>query len=639
MQSAHTLSVLFVAVAGAARLQSVDLDVHRDHAVAVAPPLIVEAHIGTPPTTYRLLLTSRAANATGVLHCLDEHSQTFDSATSSDVVRFTERQVVASRRTALRTRLWQRCFATDAVAATAAAVAGEPAVPFASHDALAIAQECAHGRCDGALSLDAAAPLWRAFVGFTLTRNTFALHTELPPASQRISNTLALAECGAAATEGSYCDFDARTRSGRAVTVSLVADDAALRLPHWLAGDALRMLELELGTGDVLRVDLDAIRAEQAAARHDTGVDDDDDVSRSAPLLATLDNKFEADDFVQAAAHTADSADETHIVIGTSALLECGVRRRFAPHNTVEFFRVSAREHLRWPEALMQSFFFTHFIALLCHSALVQASHANRALAKGATRAASPSPQPPLLAWLSVFSVLCTLAALLFALSALFGTRDGSYLDSARDAGLYAYVCTQVALNGAVALFFAPLARLGSRLPAHWRLLHSAASEQTVLMALLLLATAVRTSAAGDTFGALTATLLVVGNAARNLYHLHNLVLVQRRDPRRVFYALAAAQLGAVNFVYSAAVLSSTVLLPVLRSPALVALAVAVAVEFGLRIVDVYRESERTELAAEAPSPRIAIGAEIASGSPVSDARVVELLSHEAHRIATHGPS
>src|SRR3990172_230892 len=91
------------------RLQSVRLPIERDLGAAIARQYFIEAQIGTPAIAYKLLLSSRPTGGSGVFHCLDQFSQTFDANRSEDIVRFTQRSALSTRRTALRAAMWRLC--------------------------------------------------------------------------------------------------------------------------------------------------------------------------------------------------------------------------------------------------------------------------------------------------------------------------------------------------------------------------------------------------------------------------------------------------------------------------------------------------------------------------------------------------
>lgn len=448
----------------------------------------------------------------------------------------------------MRMRLWQQC-------------------EQGSEQAL-LEQACGHSSCDGAFSLQLDAPLWSVFSAFTLSRNEFQLHTEtdLPP----LRGSVASARCAQQSRSGAFCTFAARVGK-KSVSVSLVADDATIVVPQWAAG----MSQVTLNTDDgFFLLDLYALDLEHELSDHKDIFDDDDDVSRTTRSLGSLNS----DRATRAVVRAAGDANSDEFVLGTAILASLGVRRSSGPMATVEFFHVNEREHLSGTEALLQSFLFTHFVALVCRSTYEQTLFISSAPAY------VRSPVPP--RWLEIFSLLCTLVAAFFSLSALSAGQP--YVDS--PSRLATFIAVQSVAGILFAFILFPLGASDRRRPREG-LAQSAASEQVVLMAMLLLALSVRESSTGSTFGAVFVAFLVVANCTRNVYLAISLIVtgtVRNAHPRTILlFVVFIGQQATLSLLH----LGVIVVYPVVGSAPLTLLVTVSAVALGQAVVDIYRES------------------------------------------------
>lgn len=589
------------------QLQSVRIPILRDLRHTLAHHYSIEAHIGTPAVIYRLELTSAPMGGFGVFHCLGSMSRTYNESSSSDVIRFTQRSALSARRSMVRTALWHQCDAAGAGTPTEEKRDERSAQMRASREQAS--QQCATGgECDGVLNLrHGDSPLWRAFSAFTLTRNYFFLHSDM-----QLGIDSRFVACAETIDANSYCEFDA-VLDKRKVRVVLSIDAPTISLPHWVDADRGELaLTLPNDAGTVY-IDLEAIRKEQAAQENggtdllsllmggsgNADDDDDDDDLRTASALETKKQVAEANvragnvaPFVdRREQHEGSSEDEQRLVLGSSVLLQYAVRKHMVPLAAVEFLPLALREHHYWYETVLRIVAVMHLMALVCHSAL---NH-------GMYMAGSLRGQRRVL-WIDILTFVVTL--LCGTVAVVFTAINTAAFSTA----FIVYLSVQIVVNLPLMLVgsFAVWSERGSaNAPRyHWRLVYMAASEQLVLMAIVVLSLLVQLDTEMHTWWAAAAAFFVVADGVRNAYKAASLVanVQSSAGSSTTFAVLFGVQLVAVNLVYSAVQLSASVInvviaATVIDSVAGTALVLAAALTLGIELVDSYRESE--ELAAK----------------------------------------
>lgn len=556
-----SLTVVLCFIFGAAALQSVRLAIKRDRRSSVSNHFYVNAHFGSPALEHKLLLSSFPTNGTGVFHCLGSLSKTYDPENENDLVRFTERGLMSSKRTLIRASVWHHCETT---------VDSEPKAIRA-----AVLRSCAEDSCDGVLNLRTESPIWRAFAAFTLTRNTLELHTSAPWDKHQTHTLCAPHE----ATIPSYCTFNA-TVAGRPVLVSLVADMIGVTVPEWLSEK--QRLEIEIPGAEALVIDIRAIESEReilvaksAFSIGNDGDDDDDDDMRHTALAGEKELTL-----IATGPQPIDkNAPRDRILLGTGLLMNYSVRKTLLPLESVSFSLLAIREHWTALESFLLCGFYFHMVQLMLHSSML-----NGMVIAGTAPVVR-------VAWLEWMSATITLGAFVYLIYAVSNSVDSAALEQP----LVVFLIVQMIGNALVLMALWVLSAGQRKLAHHWWLLQSGCSEQIVSLAMLTISLVVRLTVDGRTVIAMLMAMIVVGNSARNVYQALNLFMPIYSPAwssvayRLVFWAFTLS----FNFLYPAIQLMISVFFVVTGNWVIVVLLALVAIGLGMHLVDTDRETER----------------------------------------------
>lgn len=558
--------LLFVFVSCALALQSVRLAIKRDMRSRVSNHLFVNAQFGTPALDHKLLLTSFPTNGTGVFHCLGSLSKTYDPENENDLVRFTERGFLSSKRTLIRASVWHHC---------------NPVVDSESKAIRStVLRSCAEDGCDGVLNLRGESPVLRAFTAFTLTRNTLELHTTTPLDEHGAHTVCSPHE----ESVPSFCTFNA-TVDGRAVVVSLVVDSIGVTVPQWLADR--REIRIDIDGTDPIILDLDVIDTEKKTMErksvfeiHGEDEDDDDEDTRHTALAGERELALQA----LGPAALEKNAPLDRIIIGTGILVDYSVHKTLVPLESVSFSLAAVREHWTTLESVLLCGFYFHMVQLMLHSSML-----NGMVIAGS----APTMRVQWLEWLSAAITAGAFAYLIYAVS-------NSVDSAALETPLVVFILIQLIVNSIMLILLWVNSR---RQPHHWWMMQSSCCEQLVSLAMLTISLVVRLTVDGRTVIAVLMTMIVIGNGARNVYQGANLFMpvfsrAWNSPGYRMMYMMFTV---AFNFIYPAVQLSISVFYVVTASWSATLVLTLVAIGIGMHLVDADRETER-KMASSTPA-------------------------------------